>query len=168
MQASQLFTLGVLLSAGSAAADAPQPSADVYFDLDSSAIKPAAANKLAAFTAMADDMRGFTFVLDAHADSRGTEPYNVALSIRRAEAVRDQLVASGVAASDIVIAANGEDAPRRGTFAQDRRVSITLTADPLWAIIDQSKWATAVVWKDPVTLAEIQGPGDKIPQTARR
>jgi outer membrane protein OmpA-like peptidoglycan-associated protein len=168
MLGTHLLALGMLLSAGAAAADTPQPSADLYFEFDSSAIAPPAANKLAAFMTMAEDMRGFTFVLDAHADSRGTDPYNVALSIRRAEAVRDELIALGVDPDDIVLAANGEDAPRRASFAQDRRVSISLSADPLWAIIDQSKFATAVVWNDPVTLAEIEGPADKTPQTARR
>jgi len=46
-----------------------------------------------------------------HADSAGSEEYNLALSLRRAEAVRDALVAGGVSVDLIVIARRGESDP---------------------------------------------------------
>jgi len=83
--------------------------------------------------------------------------------------VRDLLKANGFDPNRIVMAMYGEDGPRRETMALDRRVSLTITGEPLYSIIDGSKPnATAVVWNEPVTLAEITGPENKIPQTARR
>jgi hypothetical protein len=79
------------------------------------------------------------------------------------------LTSKGVDADRIVFAAYGEDGPRRGSFAEDRRATITLSAEPMWAIIDASfPGATTVVWNEPLTMAQIDGPEDKIPQTARR
>jgi peptidoglycan-associated lipoprotein len=44
-----------------------------------------------------------------HADVRGPEKYNLALSERRAELVKDFLVSEGIAASDIKVSADGKD-----------------------------------------------------------
>ncbi len=46
-----------------------------------------------------------------HADRRGPEAYNLELSLRRAEAMRDALVARGVAAARIEVVARGEWEP---------------------------------------------------------
>jgi outer membrane protein OmpA-like peptidoglycan-associated protein len=64
-----------------------------------------------------------------HTDARGTGEYNLALGTRRAEAVRDYLVAQGVASNRIILQTRGETQPvawggsesgmaqnRRGTF----------------------------------------------------
>jgi hypothetical protein len=91
------------------------------------------------------------------------------LTVRRAESVRGFLKENGFDPNRVVMAMYGEDGPRRETFALDRRVSLTITGEPLYSIIDTSKNATAVVWEEPVTLAEIEGPDDsKVPRTARR
>jgi hypothetical protein len=162
-------SLSLLIGAPIASADAPAPDAEVLFEFDSSALDAASETELNTIAERARETPGTKVVIDAHADSRGTPPYNVALSIRRGERVRDYLSSKGVDRDRLVLAAYGEDGPRRSTFAQDRRASITITADPMWAIIDGSKpYATAVVWNEPLTIAEIEGPPDKIPQTARR
>ena len=44
-----------------------------------------------------------------HADVRGPEKYNLALSERRAELVKDFLVSQGIAASDIKVSADGKE-----------------------------------------------------------
>jgi OOP family OmpA-OmpF porin len=46
-----------------------------------------------------------------HADRAGSEDYNLALSLRRAEAVRDALIAAGIPADAITVARRGEDEP---------------------------------------------------------
>jgi peptidoglycan-associated lipoprotein len=50
-------------------------------------------------------------VIEGHADSRGTNEYNLALTERRAAAVRDYLVSLGVAADRISTVAKGEEQP---------------------------------------------------------
>jgi hypothetical protein len=166
MRGHSLGAAGILLAllTGTAGADNEK---EVFFRFDSSELSPKAKAELAKAAARLADNPGAKLVLDAHADPRGTAPYNVGLSIRRAEAVRDQLVANGVDADDIILAHYGEDAPRRETFAQDRRVGLDLTHQPLYVIIDKAlPTATAVTWERPATVAEIEGP--RLDQTARR
>lgn len=67
--------------------------------------------------------------LDGFADERGDEKYNQALSSRRAEHVRDVLVAGGVPADRITVKAHGESPAAEqniDSFALERRVSLTL------------------------------------------
>ncbi|HMA45020.1 MAG TPA: OmpA family protein [Gemmatimonadales bacterium] len=61
-----------------------------------------------------------------HTDDRGTGAYNLALGTRRAEAVRDYLVAQGVASNRIDLETRGETQPlasgsSEGAMAQNRR-----------------------------------------------
>jgi peptidoglycan-associated lipoprotein len=50
-------------------------------------------------------------LIEGHADSRGTNEYNLALAERRADAVRDYLVSLGVANDRVTIVSKGEEAP---------------------------------------------------------
>lgn len=64
-----------------------------------------------------------------HTDSDGTEEYNMGLSIRRAEAVRNYMVSEGVDASIIDVSGEGETNPiasnaTREGRAENRRVDI--------------------------------------------
>jgi outer membrane protein OmpA-like peptidoglycan-associated protein len=66
-----------------------------------------------------------------HADRAGSDAYNMALSLRRANAVKDQLVREGIAASQIAVVGRGESQPLAPTAAgvrepQNRRVEIVL------------------------------------------
>ncbi len=65
--------------------------------------------------------------LDGFADERGDAAYNLRLSERRVEYVRDQLVAAGVDESRITVSAHGE-VPAQDesvdSFALERRVSL--------------------------------------------
>ncbi len=65
--------------------------------------------------------------IDAHADDQGSPQFNVAIAERRGRAVRDRLIAEGVAADRITVKAHGRDLPVAtcGTSecaAQNRRV----------------------------------------------
>lgn len=70
-----------------------------------------------------------------HTDDRGTGDYNLALGTRRAEAVRDYLLAQGVASSRIELETRGETQPlaagnSEGAMAQNRRDAfLILVAD---------------------------------------
>ncbi len=67
-----------------------------------------------------------------HADSRGDEAYNLDLSVRRANAVKDYLASKGMDSSIIFASGKGETAPVASNDtaegrAQNRRVDITVT-----------------------------------------
>jgi len=66
-----------------------------------------------------------------HTDSTGAEEYNMGLSVRRAEAVRDYLVTKGIDSSIIHVSGQGESNPvasnaTREGRAQNRRVEINV------------------------------------------
>lgn len=69
-------------------------------------------------------------VLDGHADRIGSEPVNLTLSLARAKAVRERLIAAGVDPDQILIAAFGEDGPRH-----DRSVVVWATRTGERAIV---------------------------------
>lgn len=67
-------------------------------------------------------------------DNRGTGAYNLALGTRRAQAVKDYLVAQGVASSRIQIETRGETQPiasgnSAGAMAQNRRDAFLILVD---------------------------------------
>ncbi|MEQ8440383.1 MAG: peptidoglycan-associated lipoprotein Pal [Alphaproteobacteria bacterium] len=75
---------------------------------------------------------GVTITVEGHADERGTDDYNLALSARRAASVRDYLIARGVAAGRITTLAYGESRPvatgsNEAAWAQNRRSVTVLT-----------------------------------------
>ncbi len=69
-----------------------------------------ALRELARF-ASSGDVRRRKVIIEAHADARGSTRYNEKLSLRRAEAVRDFLIAQGVMRDQIQISALGERKP---------------------------------------------------------
>jgi OOP family OmpA-OmpF porin len=103
----------------------------VFFDFDSSRLTPEAKQIVA--SAAADALQGKTTRIDVtgHTDRSGSDKYNQALSVRRAESVRRELVADGVADSLIVTRGVGESDPLVPTAdgvrePQNRRVEIVI------------------------------------------
>lgn len=83
----------------------------VYFDYDMYAIRSDAAPLL---DAQADWLKRYPAVqvrIEGNADERGTEEYNLALGARRANAVREYLVAHGVAATRMTTVSYGKERP---------------------------------------------------------
>jgi outer membrane protein OmpA-like peptidoglycan-associated protein len=73
--------------------------------------------------------------IEGHTDKQGSADYNVELSQRRADAVREFLVNNGVALERITARGMGEDYPvaTNSTAAgrrQNRRVEVTISDDP--------------------------------------
>jgi peptidoglycan-associated lipoprotein len=84
---------------------------DVFFAYDSSAIRPdqqAGLNKVAGWlkTNAQAPVR-----IEGSCDERGTSEYNLALGERRAKAVKDYLLATGVAADRIATISYGKERP---------------------------------------------------------
>jgi peptidoglycan-associated lipoprotein len=72
-------------------------------------------------------------MVEGHADSRGTNEYNLALGERRADAVRDYLVSLGVPTERITIVSKGEEQPfctedNETCWQQNRRGHFIVTA----------------------------------------
>ena len=70
-----------------------------------------------------------------HTDSDGSEEYNMGLSIRRAESVREYMVSEGVDASNIDVSGEGESNPIASNAtkegrAENRRVDIHVGINP--------------------------------------
>jgi OOP family OmpA-OmpF porin len=66
-----------------------------------------------------------------HADRAGAEEYNMALSLRRADTVREALIAGGIDANTITVAGRGESEPAVPTAdgvreQANRRVEIVI------------------------------------------
>ena len=83
----------------------------VYFDYDKFDIRSDAAPILDAQAAWLDRYPAVKVRIEGNADERGTREYNFALGSRRANAVRDYLVAHGVAASRISTVSYGKERP---------------------------------------------------------
>jgi outer membrane protein OmpA-like peptidoglycan-associated protein len=74
-------------------------------------------------------------VLDGHADTTGDSAQNVELSVRRATAVRDELVSLHVDPERIIVAAFGDTGPQRAKIAENRRVTVWGTREGLDAVL---------------------------------
>jgi peptidoglycan-associated lipoprotein len=106
---------------------------DVYFDLDSAALKDDAR---AALQKNGDWFKKWTSTratIEGHCDSRGTTEYNLALGEQRAAAVRDYLVSLGVPSDHLQIVTKGKEAPvcqeeNESCWAKNRRGHFVLTA----------------------------------------
>jgi OOP family OmpA-OmpF porin len=80
----------------------------VLFGFDSADLSAEADAVLDQAVAKAREMGMEGFSLTGHTDSAGAEDYNLALSLRRAEAVRAGLMARGIAGDAISVAGRGE------------------------------------------------------------
>jgi outer membrane protein OmpA-like peptidoglycan-associated protein len=72
--------------------------------------------------------------IQGHTDSRGTEEYNMGLSLRRANAVKDYLISQGIDPARMTVKGYGETAPAYSNdtpegMAQNRRVEFLITAN---------------------------------------
>lgn len=72
--------------------------------------------------------------IQGHTDSRGTEEYNMGLSLRRANSVKDYLTSQGIDTSRMTVKGYGETAPAYSNdtpegMAQNRRVEFLITAN---------------------------------------
>jgi peptidoglycan-associated lipoprotein len=101
----------------------------VFFAFDSSEITAEAREILAKQAAWLQRYPNVTVTIEGHCDKRGTREYNLALGARRAEAVKQILIAQGVSPSRISTISYGKERPivagdTEDAYAQNR-VGIT-------------------------------------------
>ncbi len=102
---------------------------DVPFEINSSALRPAAAAQLQqlAGALRSAELGPYRFLIAGHTDASGDAAYNRRLSGRRADAVRRRLIDAGVAAERLDARGFGEDElldPTHPGAAANRRVEI--------------------------------------------
>jgi peptidoglycan-associated lipoprotein len=83
----------------------------VYFDTDEYVIRSDAQPVLRAQAAWLSRYPNVRVIIEGSADERGTREYNLALGARRAQAVRDFLIAQGVSAARIETISYGKERP---------------------------------------------------------
>jgi outer membrane protein OmpA-like peptidoglycan-associated protein len=108
----------------------------VQFATGKSDISMSAREDVAKFSGIVTSYPELRFSIEGHTDSVGSVADNNALSLRRANSVRDYLISQGVPASSIDVAGfgssmpNGDNATVDGR-ARNRRVDIVVSGGPL-------------------------------------
>jgi len=101
----------------------------IYFDFDSSEIKPEYRKLVEAHAEYLTKHPDTTITLEGHTDERGSREYNLALGERRAQAVKQQMTLLGVNPDQIHVTSYGEERPavqghNEYAWSRNRRVVI--------------------------------------------
>jgi hypothetical protein len=117
----------------------------VFFDWDRSNLSQQAENTIGQAANAFKQTGAARIVATGHADRSGPENYNMALSLRRANAVKDSLVRNGVPANAIQVIGKGESQPLVPTAdgvrePQNRRVEI---------VVGEARAAVPAIFADP-------------------
>ena len=99
----------------------------IYFDFDSSEIKPEFVPVIAAHARALGRNASVRVRLEGHTDERGSPEYNIGLGERRAQAVRRALMLQGVTEAQVATVSYGEERPAvagqdEAAWAKNRRV----------------------------------------------
>jgi peptidoglycan-associated lipoprotein len=113
--------------------NAEKPLADVLFRYDSTDLSDEARGLLQKNVEWMKRWTTTKAMIEGHADSRGTNEYNLALGERRADAVRDYLVSLGLSTDRLTIVSKGEEQPlcseeTEACWQQNRRGHFIITA----------------------------------------
>lgn len=101
----------------------------IYFEFDSSDIRPQDADTVRRHALVLADNPNARVLLEGHADERGSREYNIGLGERRAQSVRRALMFQGARTNQIRTVSFGEERPaamgsNEAAYAQNRRVEI--------------------------------------------
>ena len=125
--------VGTLFPPGSEEQFVAEVGDRVLFGFDRFDLAPEARATLDRQAAWLTQYPGVRVVIEGHADERGTREYNLALGDRRANAVRNYLVASGIDPTRIDTISYGKERPavagsNDSAWAQNRRGVTVITA----------------------------------------
>jgi peptidoglycan-associated lipoprotein len=107
----------------------------VYFEYDKSTVKSSETSKLDAVASAMKSSPGKALRIEGHCDERGTEEYNRSLGERRALALREYLVHSGLNPELVETISFGEDKPADPghddrAWSKNRRGEFVLLSPP--------------------------------------
>ena len=119
--------MGVIMTLG---------SNSVRFDFDKAEIKPQYRETLSRIAGILMTLKGYSIYVYGYTDDVGTQDYNLGLSERRAQAVRDFLVKAGLDPKIMSTKGFGKSDPRvkgtsEGARAKNRRVEIGIVDSSL-------------------------------------
>jgi outer membrane protein OmpA-like peptidoglycan-associated protein len=100
---------------------------DVFFDFDSSTLKPGAYTEIDRVSNVLNSYPQTTIRVEGHTDSTGSETYNQQLSETRAESVKNAIIQRGIDPRRIQAIGYGESQPISSDNASNRRVTIVIT-----------------------------------------
>ncbi|WP_407664089.1 peptidoglycan-associated lipoprotein Pal [Microvirga alba] len=83
----------------------------VFFETDQTDLTPTATGILDKQAQWLTRYPNYTFIVEGHADERGTREYNFSLSARRAQNVRDYLISRGIPGSRFRTVSYGKERP---------------------------------------------------------
>lgn len=101
----------------------------IYFDYDSSDIRPDFIDVIAAHGRFLAGNATVRVRLEGHSDERGSREYNIGLAERRAQTVKRALALQGVQDSQVATVSYGEERPAaagsdENAYSKNRRVEI--------------------------------------------
>ena len=136
----------------------------VFFDWDRSNLSPQAVTPSGRRPTPSSRSGSARVTATGHTDTSGPENYNMALSLRRANAVKDELVRQGVPADAIAVIGKGESQPLVATGdgvrePQNRRVEI---------VIDGARWRPRGLLGSPQLLQGAERQVARVPHLAGR
>lgn len=118
---------------GSAADFSTNVGDRVFFAVDQTALSEEARGTLSKQAQWLQQYPDVAIQVEGHADERGTREYNIALSARRATAVRNFLISQGISAERIASIAYGKERPAANCdteecWSQNRRAVTVITS----------------------------------------
>ena len=104
-------------------------NAMVYFEFDKFNLNSKSLQTLKSAVSAMKDNKSIRITIAGHADERGTREYNLALGQRRADAVKDYFVLSGIDKNRISVKSYGEERPAsfgsdEVSYSKNRRAEI--------------------------------------------
>lgn len=99
---------------------------ETFFDTNSASLKPGAYSEIDRVAKVLNQYPQTTIQVAGHTDSRGSEQYNMELSQRRADAVKNALVQRGIDPMRMQSYGYGESQPISSSDAMNRRVEIII------------------------------------------
>ena len=108
----------------------------IHFGFDQSDLTPAARQTLVSKGEILRATPGLTLRIEGHADARGSDEYNLALSVRRAAAAKRFLVSLGISADRLETVGYGEEQPldqaeTEAAWASNRRDDFKVSSGTL-------------------------------------
>lgn len=109
----------------------------IFFETDSTSLTQTAVSTLDQQVTWLKRYPHYTFLIEGHADERGTREYNYALGARRAQTVYDFMISRGIPANRMRVVSYGKERPIAvcndiSCWSQNRR-SVTVLDRPAGA-----------------------------------